>query len=254
MTASRSTPAGPERTFRITGVATFGTVKSIGTATLALFDLRTAQTLFDKQGRLDSVLVTARPGVSKETLRASLHRALPQFKVQSAEKQDRYTLDGLKQFVGIIKVFLIAFGAVAMLVGAFTIFNTLSITVAQRSRELAMLRTIGASRRQVRRSVLLEALVVGLFASIIGIGVGVGLAKGLNSVFSAAGLDLPQSGLVFAAHTVIVSLIVGLVVPAVAALAPALRATRVSPVTALREGAEIPPGASAATPAGSARS
>jgi putative ABC transport system permease protein len=234
--------AGPDRKFRITGIATFGSVKSIGTATVALFDLRTAQTLFAKQGRLDSVLVTAKPGVSNERVRAALHQALPQYKVQSAEKQDRYTLDGLKQFVSIIRVFLIAFGAVALLVGAFTIFNTLSITVAQRSRELAMLRTIGASRRQVRRSVLLEALAVGLVASLVGIGVGVGLAKGLNSVFSAIGLDLPQSGLVFKSHTIVVSLIVGLIVPAVAGLAPALRATRVSPVTALREGADIPPG------------
>ena len=234
--------AGPERTFTITGVVRFGSVKSIGTATVALFDLRTAQGLFNKQGRVDSVLVAAKPGVSNEQVQASLAKALPQYKVESAADQDRYTLDGLKQFVSIIKAFLLAFGGVAILVGAFTIFNTLSITVAQRSRELAMLRTIGASRTQVRRSVLVEALAVGVAGSLIGLGVGVGLAKGLNSVFTAIGLDLPQSGLVFETRTVIVSLLIGIIVTAIAGLAPAMRATRVSPVTVLREGAEIPHG------------
>ena len=141
-----------------------------------------------------------------------------------------------------IQVFLLAFGGVAVFVGAFTIYNTLSITVAQRSRELALLRAIGATRRQVLRAVVVEALAIGLVASLAGVIAGLGLAKLLSSVLTSVGVDLPQVGTVFATRTVIVSLLVGVVVTVVAGLGPALRATRVSPVTAMREGAEVPPG------------
>jgi putative ABC transport system permease protein len=228
---------GPVRTAKITGVATFGEVDSIGTATFALFDLHTAQALFAKQGRYDEILVGG-----PDSIRAQLAAALPQYKVQTAAEQDRFTLDGLKQFVGFIRVFLLVFGGVAVFVGAFTIQNSLSITVAQRSRELALLRALGATRRQVLRSAVAEALAMGLAGSIVGIAAGLGLAKLLTSIFASIGLDLPQTGTSLALRTVIVSLAVGLVVTLVAGLGPALRATRVSPVTAMREGAELPPG------------
>ena len=121
------------------------------------------------------------------------------------------------------------------------IFNTLSITVAQRTREFATLRTVGASRRQVLGSVILEALVLGLLASIIGLFAGLGLAVGLNELFVALDLDLPQAETVFATRTIIVSLLVGTVVALVAGLSPAFRATRVPPIAAVREGSELPP-------------
>ena len=114
--------------------------------------------------------------------------------MQTAAEQDRFTLDGLKMFIGIIKIVLIVFGFVAVLVGAFTIFNTLSITVAQRSREFGLLRMVGAGRRQVLGSVLLEALAIGLLASLIGLGAGFGIAKGLDAVFAAMQMDLPGRG------------------------------------------------------------
>ncbi len=229
---------GPVRTFTVSGIATFGSVNSIGGATFAVFDLQTAQRLFGEPSRYDSILVAARPGVSAPSLRTAVARVLPSSaQVQSAAAQDRFTLKGLKQFITIIEIVLLAFGGIAVFVGAFTIFNTLSITVAQRSRELAMLRTVGASRRQVLGSVLLEALVMGAAASLIGIAAGIGLAHGLSSLLSSLGLDLPQAGTVFAAHTPIVALLVGMLVTAAAGLGPALRATRVSPVIALREGA-----------------
>jgi putative ABC transport system permease protein len=228
---------GPAREAEVTGIASFGDVDSIGTATFALFDLEAAQRLFDKEGRYDEILVAGDDGV-----RRSLADALPQYKVQTAEAHDRFTLDGLKTFVSFIQVFLLVFGGIAVFVGAFTIFNTLSITVAQRSRELALLRALGATRRQVLRSVVGEALILGVAASVVGLVAGLGLAKLLSSVFASMGLDLPQTGTVFAARTVIVSLLVGVVVTVLAGLGPALRATRVSPVTALREGAEVPPG------------
>ena len=121
--------------------------------------------------------------------------------------------------------------------GAFVILNTLSITVAQRSREFATLRTLGASRRQVMRSVVLEGLIVGLLASVIGLLLGVGIAKGMSSLFAAMGVDLPKSGTVMQSRTVIVSLLTGTIVTLVASIVPALRATRVPPISAVREGA-----------------
>ena len=121
--------------------------------------------------------------------------------------------------------------------GAFVILNTLSITVAQRSREFATLRTLGASRRQVMRSVVLEGLVVGLLASVLGLLLGLGIAKGMSSLFAALGVDLPKSGTVLASRTVIVSMLTGTLVTLVASIVPALRATRVPPISAVREGA-----------------
>jgi putative ABC transport system permease protein len=227
--------AGPVRPFRITGVATFGSVKSLGTASFALFDLRASQGLFKKPGRLDAILVTADKGVSGAQVRRNLAAALPQAKVLTAKKQDRYTLDGLKEFISIIRGVLIGFGAVALLVGAFTIFNSLSIIVAQRSREFGLLRLAGASRRQVLRTVIAEAVAIGAAASVVGIAAGYGLAKGLNALFKAMDLDLPETGTVFASRTVIVALIVGVLVTLIAGLLPAWRATRVAPVEALRD-------------------
>jgi putative ABC transport system permease protein len=128
----------------------------------------------------------------------------------------------------------VVFGFVAILVGAFTIFNTLSITVAQRSRELGLLRMVGAMRRQILGSVLLEALVIGVLASLIGLAAGFGVAEGLNKVFSSMDLSLPEAGTVFAARTVVVSMLVGTVVTVVAGIIPAWKATRVAPVEALR--------------------
>jgi putative ABC transport system permease protein len=229
---------GPVRTFTVSGVATFGAVDSIGGATFAIFDLPTAQQLFGEPGQFDSILVAARPGVTPAALHHALAAAIPSSaRVQTATAQDRFTLTGLKQFISIIEIALLAFGGIAIFVGAFTIFNTLSITVAQRARELALLRTVGASRRQVLGSVLVEAMVMGALASVVGLALGVGLAKGLSSLLTSLGIDLPQAGTVFAVHTIIVAMIVGVLVTTIAGIGPALRATRIAPVIALREGA-----------------
>ena len=171
---------GPVRDARITGVATFGDVDSIGTATFALFDLETAQEVFGRSGSYTEILVGG-----PDSVRASIASALPDsVQVQTAEEDDRFTLDGLKGFVDFLKVFLLVFGGIAVFVGAFTIYNTLSITVAQRSRELALLRALGATRRQVLRSVVAEALVVGTVASAIGLVAGLGLAQLLSGLFA----------------------------------------------------------------------
>jgi putative ABC transport system permease protein len=227
--------AGPAQRFRVVGVARWGEVKTIGTATVAVFDLGTAQRLFGSRGALDSILVAGRPGTSGAEVRRALAAALPgTVQVQSAVEHDRFTIDGLSTFVDIVGIVLLAFAGVAILVGAFTIFNTLSITVAQRAREFGLLRMVGAGRRQVLGSVLVEALVIGALASAAGLAAGLGLAKGLNAALVSLGIDLPQTGTVFATRTIVVSALVGTIVTVLAGVVPAWRATRIAPVAALR--------------------
>ena len=228
---------GPVQQFRITGIARFGDVKSIGNATAAIFTLDTAQRLFKKEGQVDSILVDGKSGTDPEELTKAVAPALPPTaQVKTAEEQDRFDIGGLKDFLKILQGGLVAFGGIALFVGAFIIFNTMSITVAQRAREFALIRMVGGSRRQILRSVILEAFVIGLIASVVGLLVGLGLAAGLNAVFKSLGADLPDSGTVFKTRTVIVAFIVGVGVTVLAALSPARRATRVAPVIAFREG------------------
>ena len=146
---------GSAERFRIVGTATFGSVESIGGATAAIFELHQAQALTGKTGKVDSILVGARAGVSDAELRHAIAPVLPHgLTVESAQDDDRFGLDGLKEGLGIFQKILVGFGFVALFVGGFVIFNTLAITVAQRSRDFALLRTIGASRRQVLGSVV----------------------------------------------------------------------------------------------------
>ena len=237
----KASAIGPVKTYKIVGITKWGNVDNFGTATAAIFTLPETQAMFHKGNAYNSILVGASDGTSQAQLQAALKTQLgPDVTVQSAKKQDRFTLDGLTGFVKIIRGILIGFGLVSIFVGAFIIFNTLSITVAQRIRELAMLRTVGASRRQVMRSVVGEAFVMGLLGTIVGIIAGFGIAKGLQAVMTAAGLDLPKVGTVFEARTAIVAAIIGIGVTILASIAPALRATRIEPVAALREGAELP--------------
>jgi putative ABC transport system permease protein len=233
----------PVQDFELVGTAQYPGVESLGGATFAVFDVAAAQKLLDREGKFDAISVAAKGGTSPEELAASLNDDLPNtVQVKTGVEQADEDSDEVAVFVSIIRYFLLTFGAVALFVGAFVIFNTLSITVAQRTRELATLRTLGASRRQLLTSVLLEAFAIGLIASVIGLFLGVALAKGLNALFKALDLELPTTGLVFSLRTVIVALLVGIIVTMVAGLAPALRATRVPPISAVREGAQPPPG------------
>ena len=207
-----------------------------------MFDLPTAQTLFGKQGQLDQIDVAAKPGVATRSLLAQIGSVLPaNTQVRTGQAQAQVEVNDESSLLGTFRYFLLAFGGIALFVGAFVIANTLSITVAQRTREFATLRALGASSRQVRRAVVLEGLVTGLVASAIGLVVGLGLAKGLEALFRADGVRLPLTSLVFTTRTVIVSLVVGTVVTVVASLWPAVRATRVPPIAAVREGSVLPP-------------
>src|SRR5262249_40172693 len=165
---------------RISGLAKFGAVSSIGGATLAGFDLKTAQQLFDKEGKLDQIRVAKKPGVSEAKLLADIREILPPHtQVRTGTEQADKDSQDVQTFLSFLQKFLLACGGVALFVGSFVIANSLSITIAQRTREFATLRTLGASRRQVRRSVLIEAFVTGVIASVIGLFLGLALAKGL---------------------------------------------------------------------------
>lgn len=233
--------------FTLVGVIKFGSVGSLGGATLVTMDLADAQRVTGKQGKYDQIRVAASPGVTQIDLVNRIKARIPpalrsSVKVQTGQKNAQDQSATIANALNFITIALLAFGGIAVFVGAFIIFNTFSITVAQRAREFALLRTLGAGRSQVLRSVILEALLIGVVASIIGLFAGFGIAQALNGIFVAFGIDLPKSGMVIAARTVIVALLVGTIVTLVASLMPAIRATRVPPIAALREGAELPRG------------
>jgi putative ABC transport system permease protein len=233
---------GPVQRFRIVGTVKFAGVSSLGGATMSIFSLPTAQRIFHKQGRLDSINVASKSGTSPGALVHAIQPLLPPgSQVKTGQQQAQQQTKDTSGFISIFKSFLLAFGGIALFVGSFVIANTLSITVAQRTRELATLRTLGATRRQVLISVLLEAFVIGVLASIVGLFLGFGLAKALNGLLVSFGIDLPQTGTVFATRTVVVSLVVGVLITMLAAIRPALRSTRVPPIAAVREGSVLPP-------------
>ena len=234
---------GPERQFQISGLVDFGAVASIGGATIAGFDLTTAQELFDKQGQLDQILIAAKSGVSTAKLETQVEKVLPAgTQVRTGSEQAEKNAQDTTGFISFLQTFLLAFGGIALFVGSFVIANSLSITIAQRTREFATLRTLGASRRQVLGSVIFESVIMGVLASIAGLLLGLLLAIGLFKLFDAFGLTLPNNGLVFETRTIVVSLAVGIVITVLASLRPALRATRVPPIAAVREGSTLPPG------------
>src|SRR4029077_3066706 len=232
---------GPIQRFQVAGIVKLPGV-SIGGATMSVFDVPTAQKLFHRPGKLDIIRVQSKAGVPTTKLINEIKPVLPPTvqaqDVAAQVKKDKKSVN----FTSFIQYFLLAFAGIALFVGSFVIANTLSITIAQRVREFATLRTLGATRRQILRAVVIEALVIGTFASVVGLFLGLGLAKGLNALFKVIGFDLPTSSTVFATRTVVVSLLVGIIITLLASLRPALRATRVPPIAAVREGATLPPG------------
>jgi len=233
---------GPAQTLRIVGLTEFGG-STFGGAIASVTTLREAQRITGKTGRFDEIQVAARPGVTPQELKARIRAATPRaVDVRTGtEEADRQSKD-IRDNLSFLRTFLLAFAFIALFVGAFLIFNTFSITVAQRTREIALLRTLGAKRGQVLRSVIGEGLVLGAVGGLIGVGLGMALAPGLRALFKVVGADLPSAGLVVEARTIIVALAVAVVVTVLSSLAPALRATRVPPIAALREGAVLPHG------------
>ena len=228
----------PDRaqTFTITGIVTFGADNNLAGVTLAGFDLQTAQKLFNSQGHYDTISVLAAPGANDVNLTRAIARLLPPgVEVVSGQTVANELSNAVDNELSFISTALLIFAAISLFVGGFTIFNTFSITVGQRTRELALLRIVGASRRQVFRSVLGEAALTGLVASVIGLALGVLAALGLKALLKAFGIELPSAPLVFEARTVVVAIAVGVGVTVFSAIVPARRAVRIAPVAALVE-------------------
>jgi putative ABC transport system permease protein len=201
------------------------------------------QRWYDQRGQVGQISVAARPGVSPEQLVSALQSVVPagvkvQTGQQNADEQAKQISNSINSFLGPA---LLAFAGAALLVGAFIIFNTFSISVAERTREFASLRTLGATRGQVLRSVAVEALTIGLIASVAGLFGGLAFAKGIGALFKAAGAGIPTENLTLATRTVIVALAVGVGITMLAAIGPAVRATRIPPALALEEGARLAP-------------
>lgn len=226
----------------LVGIADFPEGGSLNGATLAMFDTATAQDLFlGAQDSFSAIWVTARDGVSQEDLRDQVAEVVPDgYEAVTGDDAADEAATGLLEAIGFLTTFLLIFAGIALVVGAFLIVNTFSILVAQRSRELALLRALGASRRQVTRSVLLEAFVVGFVGSTIGLGLGVLLAMGIRALFAQFGLDVSEQPLVFAPRTVVAAYVVGVVVTMAAAWLPARRTARIAPVQALRDDIALP--------------
>ncbi len=227
---------GSPREYTLVGIMRFGSQSGLAGATLSVFDLATGQQVFDKAGKFDAINVQLADGADAAEVERQLEAALPEpVEVLTGQEVADEDAASTAEFIGIFSTVLLVFAGVALFVGGFIIVNTFNILVAQRSRELALLRAMGAHRRQVIWSVVTEAAVVGLVASVIGIGLGFLVAVGIQALFRAAGLDLPATGTVFLPRTAIAGFVVGVGVTVVAALTPARRAAKVPPVAAMRE-------------------
>ncbi|RNI21057.1 ABC transporter permease [Flexivirga caeni] len=200
------------------------------------FQKATAERLFSDGSHASSVSISAQPGTSSDQLVAQLKAKFPQYKIETGAQVRKDAKAAINGFLQVFNYILLAFAGIGLVVGTFLIYNTFSMIVAQRVRELALLRSIGASKRQISRSVLLEALVIGLVGGLVGLGVGIGIAAGLKALLSASGSGLPSSSLVIGPTPVIACLVVGVVVTTISAWFPARRASKVSPVEAMREG------------------
>ncbi len=235
-------PAGLQHV-RVAGVFEWGDSVSLGGTVVVAGRLQDVQRWGGEPGRLSGISVSADPGVTPGELAADVKAALPagvsvKTGDQAAADRTAETTDAIGSFLTPV---LLAFAGVSVFVGAFIIFNAFSITVAQRRREFAMLRALGAGRRQVLTSVVAEALTLGVLASAVGIVAGLGVAKSINVLFKAVGADIPTAGIALEPRTILIAVLVGVGVTLLSALAPALRATRVPPVAALQEGAALPP-------------
>jgi putative ABC transport system permease protein len=230
---------GPPRHFTVVGLTGFGSADNLAGATISAFDTATAQDVLDSKGKFDAIDVAAAPGVSDIALRNRIASVLPSgVEAITGAKAAQENAQQVKDGLGFFKTALLVFAGIALFVGTFIIFNTFSIIVAQRTRELGLLRALGATGRQVTTSVLVEAVITGLVASAVGLGLGVLMAIGLQSLLKGFGISLPSSGLVFLPRTIWVSLLIGTVVTVVAAFSPARRAASIPPIAAMRD---VPP-------------
>jgi len=226
----------------LVGIFRFGSTGNLAGATITAFDTRSAQQLLlHGKDAFTSINVAAADGVSQSELAARIKAVVPaSITVQTGQQAADKAAADINKALQFVNIFLLVFAGIALFVGTFIIVNTFSMLVGQRTRELALLRAVGATRRQVTLSVLAEAGVVALVGSLVGIAVGVGVAIALQGLFKAVGVDIPTGGLTIEGRTVLTGLVLGLVVTLLSALGPALRASRVPPVAALRDDVSLP--------------
>ena len=231
--------------FKVVGIAKFGKLETWGGAQAALFATTTIQTLVGEPGMYDWISVAGQNNESQTQLSDEISKVIPPGTeaITGAEFTEE-SQSAFQKIIGIFSTFLLVFALIALFVGSFIIYNTFSIIVAQRTKELALLRALGASRGQVLRSIILEALFVGLIASIIGVGFGILLAIGLNKLMQSIGFSGPDTPIVIPPVAVFVSLLVGTIITLVSALFPARRAATVPPIAAMRDVAVDRTGAS----------
>lgn len=226
--------------YQLVGLAKFGDANSLLGASAVLFTPETATVVLGEPDKFDVIAVKAASGVSQAQVVRNIDATLakdnvPGLEAVTGKEITKENQSNVRQGLSFFNTFLLIFGVVALLVGSFIIFNTFSIVVAQRTREMALLRAIGAARRQVLTAVVGEAVLVGLVASIIGFVGGIGLATGLKGLLAALGIDIPAGGIVVPVNAAIWAFVTGLVVTTVASLAPALRASRIPPIAAMRD-------------------
>jgi putative ABC transport system permease protein len=227
---------GPPLKVRISGISVFGSTDSPGGATVVAFRPDVAQQVIAAYGKFDQIAIAADSGVSQADLASRVRAVMPaSTEVVTGAAVTKETQDAVAKALSFFNTFMLVFAIVALLVGGFMIFNTFSITVAQRTRENGLLRALGASRRQVLSSVLLEAVAIGVIASLLGLAAGVLVAIGLKALLGAVGIDIPATGVVFTLRTAVISVGVGLTVTIAAALSPARKASRVPPMAAMQE-------------------
>ncbi|MFC9102058.1 MULTISPECIES: ABC transporter permease [Streptomyces] len=226
---------GPVITPKVVGVFTTDDGSVAAGGSLTLFDTATAQKLFGKAGTYDEIDVKAKDGVTQAALKAELDKALPKDLVETttAEKLADDQAEAIASSMSGMKQGLLVFAGIALFVGTFIIANTFTMLVAQRTKELALMRAVGASRRQVTRSVLIEAFVVGVVAAVTGLLAGIGIGAGMRALMSSMGEVVPDGPLVVSAGTVVAALAVGVLVTMLAAWLPGRRAAKIPPVAAM---------------------
>ncbi|WP_030341459.1 ABC transporter permease [Streptomyces sp. NRRL S-1022] len=226
---------GPVLTPTVSGIFTTDDGNVAAGGSLTLFDTPTAQALFGKKGTYDEIDVQAAPGTSQTALKTELDKALPARLVETTTGKQLADdqAQAISSSMSSLKQMLLVFAGIALFVGTFIIANTFTMLVAQRTRELALMRAVGASRRQVTRSVLIEAFAVGAIAGVAGLAAGVGIGAGLRSLLDSFGASVPDGPLVISPGTVAAALAVGILVTMLAAWLPGRRAAKIPPVAAM---------------------
>ena len=221
--------------FELVGLNGTGKTTNGGGASIAAFDPRTANEFLGAKDMVDSIYIAIDEGADRDVVMAAVDAALPDgIEVITGEQSAEETAGAINDIIDIFGNVLLGFAAVSLFVSAFLIFNTFAIIVSQRLRELALLRAVGASSRQIRAMIIGEALVVSVIATVLGIVAGMGVAKGIVAIFNAAGAAFPSASLIVSTRTVVASTVVGVGVTVAAAIVPALRAARIPPVAAMR--------------------